>query len=113
MGTDTTRVPCARADLALPSDLANAEWALLKPYFPPASHAGRPRKWPMRRIVEAIQHMLRGDLRWRMPPPCFPPVSTVRRWFYLWLDSIMDVKLNREIVDLWHAVDHEGEILES
>lgn len=29
---------------------------------PPASRVGRPRKWPMRRIVEAILYLLRGGL---------------------------------------------------
>jgi putative transposase len=83
MWTDTTRAQYARADLALPSDLTDAEWGLLEPFFPRPSYVGRPRKWPLRRIVEAILYLLRVGLPWRMLPPCFPPVSTVRRWFYL------------------------------
>ena len=47
MWTDTTRAQYARADLALPSDLTDGEWALLEPFFPPPSHVGRPRKWPL------------------------------------------------------------------
>lgn len=82
MRTDTTRAQHARAELALPSDLTDAEWALLVPFIPPFSHLGRPRKWPLRRIVEAILYLLRGCLPWRMLSPCFPPVATVRRWFY-------------------------------
>lgn len=35
------------------------------------------------------------DAEWRMLPPCFPPVSTVRHWFYLWRDN-----------DLWLAINH-------
>jgi putative transposase len=62
MWTDTTRAQYARADLALPSDLTDAEWALLEPFFPLASHVGRPRKWPLRRIVGAILYLLRGGL---------------------------------------------------
>ena len=62
MWTDTTRALHARGGLALPSDLTDAEWALLEPFFPPPSHVGRPRKWPMRRIVEAILYLLRGGL---------------------------------------------------
>ena len=68
MWTDTTRAHHARAGLALPSDLTDAEWAVLEPFFPPPSHVGRPRKWPMRRIVEAILYLLRGGLPWRMLP---------------------------------------------
>lgn len=95
MWTDTTRARHARSGLALPSDLTDAEWRLLEPLLPPASSVGRPRKWPLRRIVEAILYLLRGGLPWRMLPPCFPPVSTVRHWFYLWRDN-----------GLWLAVNH-------
>jgi transposase len=75
--------------------LTDGEWAVLEPFFPPPSFVGRPRKWPMRRIVEAILYLLRGGLPWRMLPPCFPPVSTVRRWFYLWRDN-----------GLWRGLNH-------
>lgn len=95
MWTDTTRALHARTGLALPSDLTDGEWAVLEPFLPPPSHVGRPRKWPMRRIVEAILYLLRGGLPWRMLPPGFPPVSTVRRWFYLWRDN-----------GLWQTLNH-------
>lgn len=36
----------------------------------------------MRRIVDAILYLLRGDLPWRMLPPSFPPATTVQRYFY-------------------------------
>ena len=74
MWTDTTRAHHSRKGLALPSDLTDGEWAVLEPFFPPPSQTGRPRKWPVRRIVEAILYLLRGGLPWRMLPPCFPPV---------------------------------------
>ena len=95
MWNDTTRAHHARAGLALPSDLTDAEWTLLAPFLPPASFVGRPRKWPMRRIVEAILCLLRGGLPWRMLPPCFPPVSTVRCWFCLGRDN-----------GLWQTLNH-------
>jgi len=98
MWTDTTRAQYARAELTLPSDLTDAEWRVLEPFFPPLSHVGRPRKWPLRRIIEAILYLLRGGLPWRMLPPCFPPVSTVRRWFYLWRDSGLWLSLNHALL---------------
>ena len=69
MWTDTTRAQYARAQLILPSDLTDAEWAVLEPFLPQPSQVGRPRKWPLRRIVEAILYLLRGGLSWRMLPP--------------------------------------------
>ena len=97
MWPDTTHADHARAGPALPSDLTDAEWAVLEPFFPPPSHVGRPRKWPLRRIVEAILYLLRGGLPWRMLPPCFAPASSVRRWFYLWCDNRLWQTLNHDL----------------
>jgi transposase len=101
MWTDTTRAIHARSVLALPSDLTDAEWAVLQPHLPSASRVGRPRRWPLRRIVESILYLLRGGLPWRMLPPCFPPVSTVRRWFYLWRDNGLWLTLNHVLLMTW------------
>jgi transposase len=51
MWTDTTRAHHTRNGLAWPSDLTDEEWAVLEPFLPLPSFVGRPRKWPMRRIV--------------------------------------------------------------
>ena len=98
MWTDTTRVQHARKGLALPSDLTDGEWAVLEPFFPLPNHVGRPRKWPMRRIVEALLYLLRGGLPWRMLPPGFPPASTVQRWFYSWRDDGTWQRINHYLI---------------
>ena len=69
---------------AYPSDLTDAEWAILAPLIPAAKPGGRPRKWAMRAILDAIFYLLRAGCAWRMLPQCFPPWSTihhdVRQW---------------------------------
>ena len=104
MWTDTTRALHARSGLALPTDLTDAEWAKLQPLVPPPAATGRPRKWKMRKIIEAILYLLRGGLPWRMLPPCFPPASTVRRWFYLWRDSGLWLGINHTLLMLVREV---------
>ena len=104
MWTDTTRALHARSGLALPTDLTDAEWAKLEPLVPPPAATGRPRKWKMRKIIEAILYLLRGGLPWRMLPPCFPPASTVRRWFYLWRDSGLWLGINHTLLMLVRKV---------
>ncbi|MBC7505992.1 MAG: IS5 family transposase [Sandarakinorhabdus sp.] len=104
MWTDTTRALHARSGLALPTDLTDAEWAKLEPLVPPPAATGRPRKWKMRKIIEAILYLLRGGLPWRMLPPCFPPASTVRRWFYLWRDSGLWLGINHTLLMLVREV---------
>lgn len=104
MWTDTNRALHARSGLALPTDLTDAEWARLEPLVPPPAATGRPRKWKMRKIIEAILYLLRGGLPWRMLPPCFPPASTVRRWFYLWRDSGLWLGINHTLLMLVREV---------
>ena len=96
MGTDITRKRYARAELFLPSDLTDAEWAILEPLLPRRSKRGRPPVWDYRQIVEAILYLLRGGLPWRMlPPGLFPPMTTVQHYFYRW--SAMGV---------WKSINH-------
>ena len=33
-----------------------------------------------------------------MLPPCFPPASTVRRWFYLWRDNGLWLSINHALL---------------
>ena len=67
-----------------PSDLSDAEWAILAPLLPPPKPTGRPRKWPDRLIADAVFSVLRSGCAWRMLPREFPPWPTVfsrfRRW---------------------------------
>ena len=67
-----------------PSDLSDAEWALLAPLLPPSKPTGWPREWSDRLIADAVFYVLRSGYAWRMLPHSFPPWSTVfsrfRRW---------------------------------
>ena len=78
--------PAARAQLArdacfYATSLTDAEWALVAPLMPAPARRGRPRRWPLRLIVEAILYVLRTGCAWRHLPREFPPWSTVLRWF--------------------------------
>ena len=67
-----------------PSDLTDEEWALLEPLIPPAKPGGRPRRWEMREILNAIFYVLRSGCAWRMLPHDFPPWQTVYDYFWKW-----------------------------
>jgi putative transposase len=67
-----------------PSDLSDREWEIFAPLIPPAKPGGRPRKWPMRKILNAVFYLLRSGCQWRMLPREFPPWSTVHHYFRLW-----------------------------
>ena len=67
-----------------PSDLSDQEWEILAPLIPPAKPGGRPRKWPVQAILNAVYYVLRSGCQWRMLPREFPPWSMVHHYFRLW-----------------------------
>ena len=69
-----------------PTDLTDAEWAVLEPLFPPYA-TGRPRTRPVREILDAVFYVLRAGCAWRLLPREFPPWSTVYYHFRRWRDD--------------------------
>ncbi len=64
-----------------PSDLSDAEWAILEPLIPPEKPGGRPREVDMRAVLNGIFYVLRAGCAWRMIPREYPPKSTVYAYF--------------------------------
>ena len=69
---------------AYPTDLTDAQWAVLEPLIPPPKPGGRPPAHPRRELVNAMLYVLRGGIAWRMLPHEFPPWQTVSHSFRLW-----------------------------
>jgi transposase len=67
-----------------PSDLTDAQWEAIKDLIPPAKHGGRPRSTEMRRVLNAINYLLRTGCQWAFLPRDFPPKSTVYGYFSDW-----------------------------
>jgi transposase len=82
--TDITRAEHSRKSDRYPTDLTDAEWAVVSPLVPPSRVGGRPRTSDMREVMNAILYIAGGGIPWRMLPKDFPPVSTVRGYFYRW-----------------------------
>ena len=72
--------------VSYPSDLSDAEWALLAPLLPPAP-TGRPRTRDLREIVDGIFYVLRTGCQWRDLPEGFPHWNTVYGYFAKWRDD--------------------------
>ena len=81
MWTPAARAQLARAPDPYATSLTDAEWAILAPFLPAPARTGRPRRWPLRAIVDAILYVLRTGGAWRHLPREFPPWPTVHRWF--------------------------------
>ena len=70
-----------------PTDLTDAQWAILEPLVPPPKPGGRPPKHPRRELVDAMLYILRAGGAWRLLPHEFPPWQTVYHYFRLWRDD--------------------------
>ena len=73
-----------RRGLRYPSDLSDAEWALVEPLIPPARRGGRPRKVVVREVLNAIFYVLSTGCQWAALPRDLPPRSTVWDYLDLW-----------------------------
>jgi transposase len=67
-----------------PSDLTDAEWAVLEPLLPPAKPGGRPRRVDLRQILNGIFYLLRSGCAWRYLPREYGPWTTVFHYFRRW-----------------------------
>ena len=80
-----------RRNLRYPSDLTDAEWALIEPHIPPAKRGGRRREVDVREVLQGVLYVLETGCQWRHLPKDFPPRSTVWEYFDLWrYDGTLD-----------------------
>ncbi len=80
-----------------PTDLQYTEWLLIVQFFPP-SKRGRPRKWELWQIINAILYVTRTGCQWRMLPKDLPPWQTVYGYFWRWTKSGLWATINAALV---------------
>jgi transposase len=73
-----------------PSDLTDAQWLQLEPLLKELRSqrhgGGRPRKYELRRIVDAMLYVVKTGCQWRQMPANFPPWQSVYQQFRVWRD---------------------------
>lgn len=65
-------------------DLTDAQWELLEPLLPPPSRFGRPRKWPLRGLIDGVRSRTRIGGPWRDVPDRYGPWWRVYALFAAW-----------------------------
>ena len=73
-----------RSKLRYPSDLMDAEWALVEPLIPPAKRGGNKRTVDLRAVVQGLLYVLSAGCQWRAIPKDLPPRSTLHSYFMRW-----------------------------
>lgn len=77
-----------------PTDLTDAEWAVLQPLLPTRRGPGRPRRVELRRVINGLRYLTRTGCQWRLVPLDFPYWGTVRYYFDKWTNDGTWVRLN-------------------
>jgi transposase len=91
MWTNENRARYDRSKLRYPSDITDAEWALVEPLIPPAKRGGGKRTVEMRAVVNGLMYVLSTGCQWRAIPKDLPAKSTVYGYFDLWTyDGTLD-----------------------
>ena len=70
--------------LRYPSDLTDAEWAIVAAMIPPGRHGGRRRSVNVREVLNGIFYVLWTGCQWKALPKDLPPKSTVHDYLELW-----------------------------
>ncbi len=80
MWTVENRARYDRNKLRYPSDLTNAEWALVEPLIPPAKRGGNKRTVDLREVVNGLMYILSTGCQWAALPKDLAPRSTVHEY---------------------------------
>lgn len=80
-----------------PSDLTDAEWAVLEPLIPGEHKLGRPARYPKREIVNAIFYLVRSGCAWRMLPHDLPPWRICYYYFMIWKREGLWLKIHERL----------------
>ncbi len=67
-----------------PSDLKDGQWATIAPHIARTTDVGRPSRYDLRDVVDAINYRWQTGCVWRMLPHDFPPWATVYSHFRVW-----------------------------
>jgi transposase len=87
MWTNANRAGYDRGDLRYPSDLTDAEWALVGPLIPPAKRGGNKRTVDIREVVNGLMYVLSTGCQWRAIPKDLPPSTTIHDYLCRWTDD--------------------------
>jgi Transposase and inactivated derivatives len=74
---------------AYPSDLTDAQWAIVEPLIPGprTNRGGRPRAIDMREVLNTLLYLNRSGCQWEMLPHDLLPRSSVYDYFAQWRDD--------------------------
>ncbi len=95
-------------DVAARHDLSDAEWSVLQPLLPRPSRLGRPRRWPVRGLVDGVRHRVRVGCPWRDVPDRYGPWWRVYGLFAAWQAAGVWARLEQALIAAADAIGAIG-----
>ncbi|MGH8574014.1 MAG: transposase, partial [Gammaproteobacteria bacterium] len=107
---DATRCRCCPGGVSrslrtrhYPSDMTDAEWAVIEPVLPApawqAGRGGRPGEHCRRDVVDAIRYLVKEGITWRAMPIDFPPWHSVYYYVAGWQQTGATAQMHDELRD--------------
>lgn len=84
MWTTENRARYNRDQLRYPSDVTEAEWAVVAPLIPPARRGGCKRTVNIREVFNGVLYLLSTGCQWRAIPKDLPARSTLFEYLARW-----------------------------
>jgi putative transposase len=88
-----------------PSDVSDAEWALLEPFIidpsVPRKRGRRETSELSRRSLNAMRYLLKTGCQWRMLPNEYPPRTTVHDALTRWTRNGLWERINSALREQW------------
>lgn len=79
------------------SDLSDEEFKIIESLLPQEFDDGRPRKYNIRDILDAIFYIEKTGCQWRMLPKDFPKWRSVYGYFLIWCKNGLWERINLEL----------------
>lgn len=83
---------------AYPSDMSEADFALIAHLLPAAKPGGRPREVNLREVLNAIFYVAKTGVQWQYLPHDLPPYQTAWEYFNAWSQGGVLEAINAEFV---------------
>jgi len=92
-----------------PSDVSDAEWALVAPYLTLMTDEAPQREYPLREVFNGLRWMVRSGATWRMMPNDLPPWNVVYQQMQRWIKAQVFESLASDLRAVLRIVDGRNE----
>ena len=70
-----------------PSDVSDAEWALVAPYLTLMTEEAPQREYSLREVFNGLRWLVRSGATWRMMPNDLPPWNIIYQQMQRWIKA--------------------------